>query len=128
MHYIIYIMDLTNGLTTNFTTTGPETSIAVFTVMPTMPCSMSIEVSAVNPGGEGHRSTSVIIDCEQFSCLVIRCKINSDLTSFTACYFTGPDNTTVTLPSTTNTTGKINDKNINMPGKDYFNLSMHCTI
>ena len=63
-YYIIYITDLTNGLTTNFTTTGLETSITIFTVMPTMPCSMSIEVSAVNPAGEGHRSTSIIIDCE----------------------------------------------------------------
>ena len=60
-HYIIYIIDQTNGLTTNFTTTGPETSIAVFTVMPTMPCSMSIEVSAVNPAGEGQMSPSITV-------------------------------------------------------------------
>ena len=70
-HYIIYVTDIQTGLTTNFTTTGLETS----TVIPTMPCSMLIEVSAVNPARESHRSTSVIIDCEQYSCLVIRCKL-----------------------------------------------------
>ena len=60
-HYIIYITDLQTGLLmTNFTTTGPDTNISILESMPEVPCSMSIQVSAVNPAGEGQRSTSII--------------------------------------------------------------------
>ena len=64
IHYVIYVTDLQSGLLiTNFTTTGPETStklnISILDAMPRFPCSMSIQVSAVNPAGEGQRSTSI---------------------------------------------------------------------
>jgi hypothetical protein len=59
-HYIIYVTDLQSGLLiANFTTTGPETNISIIDAMPNVPCSMSIQVSAVNPAGEGQRSTSI---------------------------------------------------------------------
>ena len=56
-HYIIYVTDLQTGLLiANFNTTGPETNITIFGAMSYVPCSMSIQVSAVNPAGEGQRS------------------------------------------------------------------------
>ena len=59
-HYTIYVTDLsqqTGLLVTNFTTAGQETNIA--NVMSNAPCSVSIQVSAVNPSGESQRSTSI---------------------------------------------------------------------
>ena len=57
---MIYVTDLsqqTGLLVTNFTTAGQETNIA--NVMSNVTCSVSIQVSAVNPSGEGQRSTSI---------------------------------------------------------------------
>ena len=59
-HYIIYVTDQRTGLLmTNITTTGPETNITILDAMSDVPCSMSVQVSAVNPAGEGQRSTSI---------------------------------------------------------------------
>ena len=69
-HYIIYVTDQQTGLLmTNFTTTGPETNTSLLESMPDVPCSMSIQVSAVNPAGEGQRSTSITENSKS----VIRC-------------------------------------------------------
>ena len=61
-HYIIYVTDQQTGLLmTNITTTGPDTNISMLDAMTLsdLPCSMSVRVSAVNPAGEGQRSTSI---------------------------------------------------------------------
>ena len=60
-HYVIYVTDIQSGiLISNLTTTGLETSYeAILDAMSDVPCSMSIQVSAVNPAGEGQRSTSI---------------------------------------------------------------------
>ena len=56
-HYNIYVTDERTGLLiANFTATGLETSIATTVEVP---CSVSIQVSAVNPAGEGQRSRSI---------------------------------------------------------------------
>ena len=62
-HYIIYMTDLQSGLEiAHFTTTGPDTNISILdAIMSDLPSSMSIQVSAVNPAGEGQRSKSIII-------------------------------------------------------------------
>ena len=53
-HYNIYVTDERTGLLiANFTTTDLQTRIAT---VAEVPCSVSIQVSAVNQAGEGQRS------------------------------------------------------------------------
>ena len=69
-HYIIHVTDQRTGLLMmNFSTSGPETNTAILESMPDVPCSMLIQVSAVNPAGEGQRSTSITENRKS----VIRC-------------------------------------------------------
>ena len=58
-HYVVYVTNHQTGVTTSVNTDGPETNIAVLNIMPDMPCPRSIQVSAVNPAGEGQRSANI---------------------------------------------------------------------
>ena len=60
-HYIIYITDPQTGLLiARLTTTGPQNYFdSILSYMSSAPCNILIQVSAVNPAGEGQKSTAI---------------------------------------------------------------------
>lgn len=61
-HYNIYITDVQTEQVTNYTSAADVTSLMV--ADNNMPCSALVQVSAVNPAGEGQRSTGIKVNCK----------------------------------------------------------------
>ena len=62
-HYNIYITDVLTEQVTNYT--SDVTSL--FVADNNMPCSALVQVNAVNPAGEGQRSTGIKVNCKKIS-------------------------------------------------------------
>ena len=60
IHYNVYVTDTHTGVTHTDSTTDLAYSVDNLT----LPCNVSIQVSAVNPSGEGSMSMSITIDCK----------------------------------------------------------------
>ena len=62
-HYNIYITDIQTEQVTIYTSDVTSLMIADNNV----PCSASVQVSAVNPAGEGQRSPGIEVNCKKIS-------------------------------------------------------------